>query len=76
MFEVTGDAAIASDPRQGSLDNPSLWQDGEAFCARFAPHDFQCPLAGFRYRRRRVRSLIVNGGSNIPKSGAVKIPSW
>ena len=75
MFEVAGDAAIASDPGQRLLHDPSLWQDGEAFCTRFMAHDFQRPLAGFRYRRHCIRPLIsLIGADNLDEGKTSACP--
>jgi hypothetical protein len=58
MFEVACDTAVAPDPGEGALHDPSFRQDGEAFRSRIAAHDLQRPLACLRDRCGGGRSLI------------------
>lgn len=56
-FEVAGEAPIATDPGQGSLDDPSLGQDNE-FVQLVALDDLHDPTATRRGDARHARPLI------------------
>ncbi len=46
MLPVYGEASIAPDPRERALDDPALWQEGEALLSWLRPDDLQPPVAG------------------------------
>jgi hypothetical protein len=57
-FEVACQTAIAADPRQRALDNPTLGQD-DKFMQFVALEDLDHPLAGVGSGLRGARSLIA-----------------
>jgi len=58
-LEIAGQTAIAADPGQSSLDQPSLWQDSKSpgFVGSFDDLDF--PVAGFCSSGPNARPLIA-----------------
>jgi hypothetical protein len=58
-LEIAGQTAIAADPSQSSLDQPSLWQDSKSlgFVGSFDDLDF--PVAGFCSSCPNARPLIA-----------------
>jgi hypothetical protein len=57
-FEVAREAAVAADPGEGALDDPTFREDEEAMEVR-ALDDFHPPRAGGRNGGLRLRPLIT-----------------
>jgi hypothetical protein len=62
-LEVARKAAVVTDPRQGSLDDPTLGQDDEAM-QLVALDDLQLPGAGLGNGRGCLRSLVAGIGED------------
>ena len=62
-LEVSREAAIMADPRQGSLDDPAFRHDDEAM-EFVALDDLQFPGAGLGNRRGCLRSLVAGIGED------------
>jgi hypothetical protein len=67
-FEVACQTAIAADPRQRALDNPTLGQD-DKFMQFVALDDLDHPLAGVGSGLRGARSLIAGIGEDALDEG-------
>ena len=63
-LEVLGQAAVAVEPCNRSLDDPSSWQHLEALDRIGAPDDLEGPLAEFG---ERLFELGAGVGSMIPR---------
>ena len=74
-FEIARQAAIATDPGQGSFDGPAFWQDDEVMCVG-ALDDLEHPAAGIGDRLCRLRSLIAGIGEDAldKGEGAARLP--
>jgi hypothetical protein len=57
-LEIPGEPSVATDPSEGSLDNPSLGQDDETM-QLIAPDDLKCPGAGLGNGRGGLGSLVA-----------------
>ena len=57
-LEIAGEPAVAADPSEGSLDNPSLGQDDETM-QFIALDDLKCPGAGLGNGRGGLGSLVA-----------------
>ena len=62
-FEIAGQAAIAADPGEAALDDPSLRQDDETVEIA-APNDLHCPTSCGGDRRRHFRPLVSGVGKD------------
>jgi hypothetical protein len=58
-FEVAGQATVAADPSDGSLNNPALRQHDKSVPVA-AAHDLDLPGAGAGHGSRHLRSLIAS----------------
>ena len=63
IFVILGDAAIAAEPRESSLDDPATWQDDKAFQVVTALDDFEAQHRNFG-----------NGGFDLPCVVAIVRP--
>lgn len=62
-LEVAREASIVADPRQGSFDDPALWQDDEA--VQFvALDDLELPGSGFCDGRGHLGALVAGIGED------------
>ena len=80
-LEVTGESAVAADPGEGALDDPSLGQDDE-FVQLGALDDFELPRAGIGddlsdcgALRRRRRILLIDGKRRPASRSRRRMPS-
>ena len=64
MFDIAGDAPVASDPGQGALDDPSFRKNFKALCPGFSAHDLEPPSACSCDGFRSFRTLISLIGEN------------
>src|SRR5216684_839051 len=67
-FEITCQAAIATDPGQGSFDNPAFWQDDEVMRVGTLD-DLEHPAARTGGRLCGLRSLIAGIGEDALDEG-------
>src|SRR5215212_3510368 len=67
-LEIARQAAIATDPSQGSFDDPALGQDDE-FVQFVALDDLEHPTTGAGSRSRGARSLIAGIGEDALDAG-------
>src|ERR1700745_568321 len=74
-FEIACQAAIATNPGQGSFDDPAFWQDDEVMCVG-ALDDLEHPAAGNGDRLCPLRSLIAGIGEDAldEGEGAARLP--
>ncbi len=74
-FEITCQAAIATDPGQGSFDDPAFGQDDEVVSIA-ALDDLEHPAAGIGDRLCGLRSLIAGIGEDAldEGEGAARLP--
>ena len=63
IFVILGDAAIAAEPRESSLDDPAAWQDDKTFQVVTALDDFEAQHRNFG-----------NGGFDLPRVVAIVRP--
>jgi hypothetical protein len=67
-FEITRQAAIATDPGQGSFDDPAFWQDDEVMRVGTLD-DLEHPAACIGDRLCGLRSLIASIGEDALDEG-------
>lgn len=68
-FEILGQSAASSEPGEGSFDNPSPWQNLEAFGAIGSPDDFERPFPGCRERAAQFVAGIAAVRKDMAQSG-------
>ena len=67
-FEIASEASVVADPRESSLDDPSLWEHDEAM-ELIALDDLNLPGAGLGDGGSGLRSLITSIGEDALDKG-------
>ena len=68
-LEVLGEASASAEPGKGALDDPSAWQELEAFDARRTLDDFDRPWAAIVDGGAQLRAPVDTVGEDVAQAG-------
>ncbi len=75
VFEIAGEASVATDPGEGSFDDPALGLEDEALGGIAALDDRDAPSAGAACRLGDPRPLVAGIGEDGGDEGEALPPS-